>query len=164
MRNSEEVSVVDRVARCLLGLKRGWVQEVTQPDGDLISGSYFADVSGDIVESAHWHGLKESPAFVEPYTELLKLVGSRRYGNQPTEDAAIVKAELAGTYVLPPLPELPKPEPQKVLEEPLPSMTEILERGRIELLSRVYPEGQQPRAHAHDPNIAPAAQRYLDGL
>ena len=127
LRNVGEEFVIDRVARCLLGLKRGWVQVVTQPDGDLVSGSYFADVSGDIVESAHWHGLKESPAFVELYTELLKLV-DRRYGNQPTEDAAIVKAELAGTY-LPPLRELPKSEPPKIKEKPIPSMAEILERG-----------------------------------
>jgi hypothetical protein len=161
-RGIDEEYVIDRVVRCLIGLKNGWVQEVTQPDGEIVSGAYFADACGDMVQSANRHGLKQSPAFLELYTDLLILV-DRRYGHQQTEDAAIVKAELAGRYELPPLPELPKPEPQKPTEKPLPSMAEILERGRIELLSRIYPDPQQPHTQVNDTKIAPAARRYLDG-
>ena len=96
--------VIDRVARCLLGLKRGWVQEVTSPDGELVSGMCFADASGDMVESANRYNLKQSPTFAALYCELLTLI-DRRYGGQPSKDAAIIRAELTGTYVLPPPPE-----------------------------------------------------------
>ena len=161
--NHEEEFTVDRVARVLLGLKKGWIQNTQRPDGELVSGAYFADVSGDTVEFANRYGLKKSPTFAAMYRELLEIV-DKRYGGQPTPDAAIVKTELAGRYELRPLPELPKPEPPKAVDEPLPSMAEILERGRIELLSRIRPEGQPPRPVVRDPNIAPAAQRYLDGL
>ena len=34
----DEDFTVDRVARCLLGLKHGWVQRVREPDGELVSG------------------------------------------------------------------------------------------------------------------------------
>src|ERR1700674_798836 len=105
----DEEFTVDRVARCLLGLKKNWVQEVRDPDGELVSGLYFADASGTIVESAHHHNLNQSQTFSQLYTEFLGIL-DRRYGRQQTKDAAIIRAELAGTYVLPPLPEMPKPE------------------------------------------------------
>jgi hypothetical protein len=148
--NHDEEFTVDRVARILLGLKKAWVQEVQSPDGELVSGMYFADVSGSLVESVHRHGLKKSPTFAAMYRELLEML-DKRYGRQPTHDAAIVKAELAGEYVLPPLPES-KPEPPKIPEAPpVPSEAEILELGRIRLLDQLH------SFRVQDPNVSPDA-------
>jgi hypothetical protein len=133
--DNDEEFTVDRVARCLLGLKKNWIQQVRDPDGELVSGLYFADASGTIVESANRHSLKNSPTFNTAYFELLKIL-DRRYGREQTGDAAIIRAELAGTYILPPLPELPKPEsskpePKKIQEAPsVPSDAEMLEAGQ----------------------------------
>jgi hypothetical protein len=108
-RDHDEEFTVDRVARCLLGLKKNWVQEVRDPDGELVAGRYFADSSGSMVESAHRYNLKQSQTFSQLYTELLGIL-DKRYGRQQTKDAAIIREELAEMYVLPPLSELPKPE------------------------------------------------------
>jgi hypothetical protein len=105
----DEEFTVDRVARCLLALKKNWIQKVRHPEGDMVAGSYFADSFGSVVESAHRHNLKQSQTFSQLYTEILGIL-EKRYGYQQTKDAAIIRAELAGTYVLPPLSELPKPE------------------------------------------------------
>jgi hypothetical protein len=89
----DEEFTVERVARCLLGLKHGWVQRVREPDGELVSGRYFADASGIIVESANRHGLTNSRSFNLLYRELLGIL-DQRYGHQQTEDSAVVRAEL----------------------------------------------------------------------
>jgi hypothetical protein len=150
----EEECVIDRVARCVLGLKRGWVDEVMEPFGEIVSGKYFADVSGDMVESANRHGLKQSSTFAATYRELLEML-DKRYGYERTEDAAIIRAELAGTYALPPLPEPKpelKPEPPKIQDPPLPSVTQILHEGRIKTLELLQSQ-----------TLPPEARRYLDG-
>jgi hypothetical protein len=144
---TEEEFVIDRVARCLLGLKRGWVQKVTQPDGELVSGAYFGDSAAPMIESAHRYNLKQSPTLAAMCRELLEIV-DKRYGQ--SADAAIIRAELAGTYTLPllePKPE-PKPETPKVQDPPLPSAAQILYDARTKTLEQLPPE----------------ARRYLDGL
>jgi len=147
----DEQFTVDRVARCLLSLKQGWGQKVQE--GELVAGQYFSDSSGTMVESANRHILKNSPTFNTAYFELLKML-DKRYGREQTNDAAVVRAELAGTYVLPPTPELPKAEPNKIHETPVLWYAETLERGRIQLLNQLS---------VQDPNLSPDARRYLDG-
>jgi hypothetical protein len=95
----DEEFTVDCVARTLLGLKKNWVQEVRSPDGEIIAGLYFADSLGNVVESAHRHGLKKSQTFSLLYRELLEIL-DKRYGHESTYDARAIKAELAGEYVL----------------------------------------------------------------
>ena len=128
----DEEFTVDRVARCLLGLKNNWIQKVRCPEGELVAGSYFADSSGGIVESAHRHGLKNSETFRLLYRELLEIL-DKRYGSQQTQDATTIRGELAGTYALPPVPELTKQEPEKIQEAPsVPSPAGMMERDRIQ--------------------------------
>jgi hypothetical protein len=108
---------LDRVARTLLSLKRGWVREVHSPDGELVAGSYFIDgcsFATDVIESVYRHGLKQSPTFAASFRELLELL-SKRYSRQHDQQGAVVRAELAGTYVYnPPAPPQPKPEPMPI--------------------------------------------------
>jgi hypothetical protein len=156
--DNDEEFTIDRVARCLLGLKNNWVQKVSDPVGELVAGMYFADAASSMIESANRHGLKQSHTFSQLYVELLKML-DRRYGHEQTDDAQIIKAELAGEYVLPPLPELPKPEPKKIQEAPsVPSHAEMLEEGRLRLLNQL-----QPQFRVQDPNVPPDARRFLDG-
>jgi hypothetical protein len=98
--DNDEEFTADRVARCLLGLKKNWVQKVRDPEGELVAGSYFADSFGSVVESVHRHGLKNSETFRLLYRELLEML-ARRYGSQQTGDVAIIRAELAGEYPTP---------------------------------------------------------------
>jgi hypothetical protein len=93
----DEEFTVDRVARCLIGLKNNCVQEVRNPDGELVAGLYFADSAASMIESANRHRLKNSPTFNTAYFELLMIL-DERYGREQTVDAATVRAELAGTY------------------------------------------------------------------
>src|ERR1700680_4668610 len=150
----DEEFTVDRVARCLLALKKNWIQKVRHPEGDMVAGSYFADSFGSVVESAHRRGLRKSQSFNLLYRGLLEIL-DKRYGSQQTQDAAIIRAELAGTYVLPALPELPKPDPNKIQEAPsVPNDAEFLERGRMQLSNQLS---------VQNPNLSPDARRYLDG-
>jgi hypothetical protein len=96
----DEEFTVDRVARTLLALKKNWIQKVRHPEGDMVSGSYFADSFGSVVESAHRRGLKNSETFRLLYRELLEIL-DKRYGRQQTGDATIIRAELAGEYPTP---------------------------------------------------------------
>ena len=132
--------------------KKGWVQKVQE--GELVSGLYFLESSGAVVEAAHRYGLKQSQTFGQLYFELLKTL-DKRYRHEQTEDAAVIRAELAGEYVLK-LP-VPKPEPMEtkipdVLS--VPSDAEILERGRMQLSNQLS---------VQDPNLSPDERRYLDG-
>jgi hypothetical protein len=107
---------LDRVARTLLGLKRNWVKQVSDPSGELIAGSHFADpdcgFASELIESVYRHGLKKSPTFAASFRELLEML-DKRYGSQRTEGAAVVRAELAGTYIfVPHAPPQRTPEPK----------------------------------------------------
>ena len=97
----DEEFTIDRVACTLLGLKRNWVHEVRDPNGEMVSGSYFIDdcsFASDLIESAHRHDLKRSPVFAMLFRELLEML-DKRYGRQRTQDAAVIRAALDGTYV-----------------------------------------------------------------
>ena len=93
--DNDEEFTVNRVAWLSLSLKNNWIQKVQE--GELFGGLYFADCSGSMVESANRHSLKNSPTFNTAYIELLKML-DKRYGCEQTKDAAIIQAELAGTY------------------------------------------------------------------
>jgi hypothetical protein len=105
-----ETYTVDRVARTLFSLKRNsdpWVRQVHSPNGIIVGGSYFPEALGsDLISSAHKLGLKKSPTFTALYIELLRIL-DKKFGHIRTGDAfelgcaADIKAELAGTYVLP---------------------------------------------------------------
>jgi hypothetical protein len=144
LETTAEDFVIDRVARCLLGLKRGWLQRVQigAVVGELAGGMYCADACGDMVEDANRFGLRKSPTFDSAYIELLELV-VKRYGKfiPISPDIQIARSELTGEYKLPEPPEPPKPQPEPSPEEIVPTTAEILERGRIELLNRIQPDG-----------------------
>jgi hypothetical protein len=87
----------------LLGLKKKdepWVREVRDPDGVIVSGLNFPDALGsDLIDSVHRHGLEKSQTFATLYRELLEIL-NKRYGQESTYHARVIKAELAGEYVL----------------------------------------------------------------
>jgi hypothetical protein len=99
---------VHKVAWCLFSFKKGWTQSVFDPRGELVGGTYFADVIGsDIVADTHEFSLEKSQTFSTLYRELLRIL-DQRYGKNLSEDpterraALDIKAELAGEYVPPP--------------------------------------------------------------
>ena len=102
-----ESETVDRVAWTLFAFKKGWVQQVHAPRGELVGGTCFADVIGShIVAGTHRYGLEKSQAFSTLYRELLHILDDR-YGKTLSEDpierraTLDVKAELSGTYTRP---------------------------------------------------------------
>jgi hypothetical protein len=151
---------VDRVARTLLGLKKNWVQEVRGPDGELVAGSYFIDgcsFASDVIESVYRHGLKQSPIFAASFRELLELL-SKRYSRQRDQQSAIVRAELAGTYVYEP-PALPEP---KLEPKPIPQIVEAKPEPVIPEAVRVpIPNVDWPQLNR---DLDEKARRYLDGI
>lgn len=159
--------IVDAVACVTLGLENNFPQIVNNPEGMLVGGWFPDAAASETIEHVHrFPDLLNSPTFTELYKKFLQAVAKWAKRNEQYADREYIqelKQEIAGEYILPPpLPE-PKPEPPKTTEQPLPSMAEILERGRIELLNRIQPESQSPHTRVHDPNIAPDARRYLDG-
>src|SRR6266404_8783000 len=114
---------VDRVARTLLGLKKNWVQEVRDPNGERVSGIYFIDgcsFASSVIESVYRHGLKQSPIFAASLRELLELL-NKRYARLRDQQSAVVRAELAGTYIYEP-PALPPPHKPEL--KPVPKIVE----------------------------------------
>jgi len=98
---------VHKVAWCLFSFKKGWTQSVFDPRGELVGGTYFADVIGkDIVADTHEFSMEKSQTFSTLYRELLRIL-DQRYGEHLSEDkterraATDIKKELAGEYVLP---------------------------------------------------------------
>jgi len=111
---------VDRVARTLLGLKKNWVQEVRDPNGEQVSGAYFMDdcsFASSVIESVYRHDLKQSPIFAASLRELLELL-NKRYARLRDQQTAVVRTELAGNYVYEP-PVLPPPNPDNSAAESL---------------------------------------------
>lgn len=102
----DEEFTVGAVAATLLSLKKNWVKEVRDPNGEMIGGLFIDDCNfaSDLIESVHRYGLKKSPTFASSFHDLLKML-NKRYG-QHSQESAVVRAELAGTYV----PPQPKPE------------------------------------------------------
>jgi hypothetical protein len=94
--NGDEQYAVDLVAICHLGFEKQWLQRIQ--DSEIVSGMFHADSLGDIVELAGVNdGLKQSKTFTELYYQLLRAL-DRRYNHQGTDDARIIRAELAGTF------------------------------------------------------------------
>jgi hypothetical protein len=102
------LETVHKVAWTLFAFKKGWTQSVIDPRGELVGGTYFADVIGsDIVADTHEFSMEKSQTFSTLYRELLRIL-DQRYGKNLSEDpterraALDIKAELAGEYVPPP--------------------------------------------------------------
>jgi hypothetical protein len=156
---AETLSWVAITSYCLRKKDSPWVREVENPNGILVGGLFYPDTLGtDLVANTHHFGLETSATYVALYRELLRTL-DKKFGHEQTEAARDIKAELAGTYVLPQLPELPKAEPKKIQEAPsVPSDAETLEQRRTKLLDQL-----KPQFRVHDPNVSPDARRYLDG-
>ncbi len=154
--SEKDLYIVDGVASVLFGLETGITQVVNDPEGILVGGHFPDAAASETIEHVHrFPQILQSATFSDLYVKFLHQVVKWAKRNELYADREHIrelKQEIAGDYVLTPLPE-PKPEPPKTIDEPLPSMAEILERGRIELLTRWQPQ---------DPNISPDAQRYLD--
>jgi hypothetical protein len=123
---------------------------------------YFIDgcsFASDVIESVYRHGPQQSPIFAASFRELLELL-SKRYSRLRDQQSAIVRAELAGTYVYEP-PALPEPKPEpKPVSKPVPKIVEA------------KPEPVIPEVRVPIPNIDwsqlnrdldERARRYLDG-
>ena len=151
---------VDRVARTLLGLKKNWVQEVRDPNGEQVSGSYFIDgcsFASGVIESVYRHDLKRSPIFAASFRELLELL-NKRYARLRDQQTAVVRTELAGNYVYEPpaLPPPPKPEPK-----PVPQIVEAKSEPVIpEVVRLPIPNVDWSQLNR---DLDEKARRYLDG-
>jgi len=149
------------VASVVFGLENQVTQIVYQPNGMLVGGWFPDAAASEAIEHVHrFPSLLQSRAFADLYSKFLQAVvkWSKKHEHYSTpEFIQEVQAELAGTYVLPPLPELQKPEPMPEASV-IPSDAEMLEQGRIRLLNQL-----QPQIHIQDPNLSPDARRYLDG-
>jgi len=113
--------IVDGVACVLFGLETGITQKVYEPFGMLVGGYYFPDaIASETIEHIYrFPHLLQSATFADLYDRFLQAVvrWSKKADDYATpEFVQDVKAELAGTYVLPRLPEIPKPEPEPVHE------------------------------------------------
>jgi hypothetical protein len=159
--------IVTAVGCVSFGLENNFVQIVNDPEGMLVGGSWFPDAAvSEAIEHVHrFPHILQSTVFANLYNRFLQAVAKWAKKNEQYADREYIhelKQEMAGTYALRPLPEPPKPEP-KIQEEPLPSTAEILERGRIKLLDQLQSQSES-QSRVRDPNIAPDAQRYLEGL
>src|SRR6267378_1647317 len=149
--------IVDAVACVLFGLEHQFTQIVHDPCGMLVGGWFPDAAASEAIEHVHrFPSLLQSTTFADLYNKFLQAVvkWSKKNEHYSTpEFIQEVQAEIAGEYVLPPLPELPKPEP-KPEAPPVPSDAEILERGRMQLSNQLS---------VQDPNLSSDARRYLDG-
>ena len=155
--------IVDAVACVLFGLENNFTQIVYEPFGMLVGGWFPDAAASEAIEHVHrFPSLLQSRAFADLYSKFLQAVvkWSKKHEHYSTpEFIQEVQAEIGGTYVLRPLPELLKAEPNKIQEAPsVPSDAEMLEQGRIRLLNQL-----QTRFRIQDPNVSPDARRYLDG-
>jgi hypothetical protein len=152
--------IIDSVARVLFGLENDVKQKVNDPSGLLVGGS-FPDAAWSIaIEHVHrFPAILKSTTFADLYQKFLGQV--LKWNNQThaaysaPELVEVLKAEIAGTYVL---PTLAPPEPQvppAPIEPPAnaPGDDEIRELGRVQLLSQL----------GLDSNIPQDARRYLEG-
>ncbi len=153
--------IVDAVACVLFGLENNFTQIVYEPFGMLVGGWFPDAAASEAIEHVHrFPSLLQSTTFAALYNRFLQAVvkWSKKHEHYSTpEFIQEVEAEIGGTYVLPPLPELQKPEPMPEASV-IPSDAEMLEQGRIRLLNQL-----QPQFRVQDPNISPQARQYLDG-
>jgi hypothetical protein len=105
---AETLSWVTVTAYCFRKNDSPWVHEVDSPNGIIVGGLFYPDVLGsDLVANTHRFGLETSATYAALYRELLRIL-DKKFGHERTEDAAAVRAELAGTYIY--VPPHPKPE------------------------------------------------------
>src|SRR6267142_4784220 len=146
------------VASVVFGLENQVTQIVYQPNGMLVGGWFPDAAASEAIERVHrFPSLLQSTTFAALYNRFLQAVvkWSKKHEHYSTpEFIQEVEAEIAGTYVLRPLPELRKQEPNKIQASSVPSEAEILEQGRIKLSNQL-----QPQFHIHDPNVSPDARR-----
>jgi hypothetical protein len=157
--SEQDSYIVDAVACVLLGLENNFTQIVHAPFGMVVGGWFPDAAASEAIEHVHrFPSLLQSTTFADLYRNFLHAVvkWSKQHEHYSTpEFIQEVQAEIGGTYVLPPLPELPKAEPKKIQEAPsVPSDPEILERGRMQLSNQLS---------VQDPNLSPDARRFLDG-
>ena len=97
---------IDTVIWTLYGFKKNFTREVIEPRGLMVCLLYADVVGAELVAATHRHNLERSQTFSTLYRELLQIL-DQRFGQRASEDpierraALDVKAELAGTYVLP---------------------------------------------------------------
>jgi len=153
----ETLSWVAVTSYCFKKKDSPWVREVASPDGIKVGGLFYPDVLGsDLVANTHRFGLETSATYVALYRELLRIL-DKKCGHERTEDAAAVRAELAGTYVyVPPQPKLvPKSEPKPELKPDV--VTPVAE-----------PKIEQPIPNVNwsqlNKDLDEQARRFLDGI
>jgi hypothetical protein len=154
--------IVDAVACVLLGLENNFTQTVSQPDGMLIGGWFPDAAASETIQHVHrFPRLLQSTVFADLYSKFIKSVAKWTTKNEHYSEREFVQdinREVAGTYVLRPLPE-PKPEPKKIPEVPsVPSDVEILKEGRIKLSHQL-----QTQFRIQDPTVPKDALKYLNG-
>jgi hypothetical protein len=154
-----DMYIVDAVASVLFGLENSVTQIVNDPVGVIVCGWFPDAAASEAIEHVHrFPKILQSTTFSDLYNKFLHQVARWIKKNEKYSSPEFVrdiKAGIAGTYVLPPLPE-PRPEPPKIPEIPAPSFLEVLEQGRIRLLTELQ------EIRVQNPNVSPEAQRYLD--
>ncbi len=153
--SGQDTYIINGVADVAFGLENHVVQEVQNPSGILVGGHFCDAIASEAIEHVtRFPRLLQSIVFADLYTKFLNSVAKWTKKNEQYSDTEFVKdisREIAGSYVLPPLPE-PKPEPNVIQEPPLPTVSQILYLGRIKLLDQLQSQ-----------LLPPEARRYLDG-
>jgi hypothetical protein len=156
--SEKDVYIITGVTSVLFGLENALTQIVNDPVGIIVGGWFPDAAAAEAIEHVHrFPRLVQSTVFTDLYIKFLNEVAKwikRNEEYSSPEFVQDVKSEIAGTYVLPPLPE-PKLEPPKIQEPPVPSFAEVLEQGRIRLLTELQ------EIRVQEPNVSPEAQRYL---
>jgi hypothetical protein len=152
--------IVEAVASVLFGLENNFAQIVNDPVGIIVCGWFPDSAASETIEHVHrFPQILQSTTFSDLYARFLNQVAKWTKKNEQyasPEFVQDIKAEIDGKYVIRPLLEL-KPEPPKIPESPVPSFAEILEQGRIRLLTELE------KIRVQDPNVSQEACRYLDG-
>jgi hypothetical protein len=133
--------IVAAVVCVSFGLENSICQVVYDPEGVLVGGWFPDAAASEAIEHVHrFPLLLSSTVFADLYNRFLKAVLNWSKKNEQYSTREFIRdltAELAGTYVLPPRPEIPKAEPNKIPIAPTVSDEEILEQGRLRLLAHL---------------------------
>jgi hypothetical protein len=176
--NNQIDELVERVIMCVFSYsKNNWIFVRRTASGYMVGGLFLpADFGNDLIPLTYYYGLKNSPAFVVLYNQLLPEL-DRRYGQNQDTSASLVKQELAGTYRLPAnyLPWWKQPKPVKVEEvkpevksyrttvseePPPPTPAPVYEHPNFTVPSQW---GGYSTRNGPESNLAPEALKYLAG-